>query len=213
MLEIKCPNCNKVVEISAEFLGKQVGCVGCHRVYILSEQYNDFRYKRLVIFNTITLCLIFLGIFLKIELDYRFVRKSAKVANKAVARKMDKLFGEKESSDELDFFDFDKAYGTVADKLSRRQSVVLPAHKGRIVEWGGEVLGVYAVVDNPYGDYCIKFRQMQGASSDVTVYFLGDQAESLGDIEKGHYLKYQGIIVSAAYGNTDHILKRGKILE
>lgn len=212
MLAIKCPNCNKVVEVSAEFLGKQVGCVGCRRVYILSEQYNDFRYKRLVIFNAIALCLIVLGILFKVEYDYRFVGKTAKAANKAVAKKMYELFGEKESFDELDFFDFDKAYGTVADKLSRRQPVVLPAHKGRIVEWGGEVLGVYAVVDNPYGDYCIKFRQTQGASSDVTVYFLDDQAESLGGIEEGHYLKYQGIIVSAAYGNTDHILRRGKIL-
>jgi len=212
MLAIKCPNCNKVVEISPDFLGKQVGCVGCRRVYFLSEQYNDFRYKRLVIFNVAVFCLVFLGILFKVEYDYRFVGRSAKAANKAVGRKVDKLFGEKESSDGLDFFDFDRAYGTVADKLSRRQPVVLPAHKGRIVEWGGEVLEVYAVVDNPYGDYCIKFRQMQGASSDVTVYFLDDQAESVGDVEKGHYLKYRGIIVSAAYGNTDHILKRGKIL-
>ncbi|MCF7955689.1 MAG: hypothetical protein K9M75_07810 [Phycisphaerae bacterium] len=212
MLSIKCPNCNRVVEISPEFLGKQVGCVGCHRVYILSEQYNDFRYKQLVVFNTITICLIFLGIFLKIELDYRFIGKTAKAASKAVERKMDKLFGEKEISDGLDFFDFDRAYGTAADKLKRRQPVVLPKHKGRIVEWGGEVLDVYAIVDNPYGDFCVKFRQAQGASSDVTVYFLDDQAESLAKIQKGHYLEYQGVIVSAAYGNTDHILRRGKIL-
>ncbi|MBW8015750.1 MAG: hypothetical protein FVQ82_06155 [Planctomycetes bacterium] len=213
MLTVKCPNCGRGVEVSSKFLGRQVGCVNCRHVYILSEQYHDFRYKQMVIFNTVTVCLILLGIFIKIELDYEFVGKSVKAANKFVGKKMDDLFKKEESSDELDFFDFDRAYGTIADKFNRMQPIVFPEHKGRIVEWGGEVLGVYAVDDHLYGNYFIRFRQSQGSSSAVTVYFLDDQAEGLASIQKGHYLKYQGVIVSAAYGNTDHILRRGKILE
>ena len=212
-LIVKCPNCGRGVEIGSEFLGRQVGCLNCRHVYILAEHYNDFRFKRIAIFNTVIFCLILFGIFLKIELDYRFIRKSAKAAGKSAGRMIDSFFSEAESSDELDFFDFDKAYGTKSDKLRRSQPIILPQHKDRIVEWGGEVLGVYAVEGHPYGSYYIRFKQSQGSSSDVTVYFLDDQAESLANIQKGHYLKYQGVIVSAAYGNTDHILRRGKIIK
>jgi len=213
MLTIQCPNCSSKVEIDPEFLGKQVGCTRCKRVYVLSREYNDFFYKRLVVFNTVVLCLLVAGIFFKIELDYRFIGKSVKAARKSVSKKVEDFLRKEEPSSELEFYDFDRAYGTAADKLKRTKPVVLDEHRGRVVQWGGEVLDVYAVVDNPYGDYCVRFRQTQGASSDVTVYFLEDQAQSVANIQKGHYLRYQGVIVSAGYGNTDHILRRGKILD
>jgi hypothetical protein len=212
MLIVKCPNCGMTVEVFPEFLGRQVGCIKCRHVYILSEQYHDFRYRRLVILNTVLITLLISGIFVKIELDHGFIRKYSKLINKTVTKKMDQLVGEKDTSGKLEFYDFDKAYGTVIDKIKRTQPIVLPIHKDRVVEWGGEVLEVYAVIDDPYGDYYIKFRQSHGASSDVTVYFRDDQAETLADIQIGHYIEYQGIIVSAAYGNTNHILRRGKIL-
>lgn len=212
-LTVKCPNCGSEVEICSGSLGRQVGCVNCRCVYILSEQYHDFRYKQLLIFNSITICLIILAILVKVEFDYRFFGKSAKAAGKTVRITMDALFSKEDPSEELFFYDFDKAYGNKSDKLKRARPIILAEHKGRIVEWRGEVLGVYASEGHPYGNYFVRFRQTQGSSSDVTVYFLEDQVEKLANIEKGHYIKYQGVIVSAAYGNTDHILRRGKILD
>jgi len=212
MLTVKCPNCGRCVVIPEDFLGRQVGCINCNHVYILSEQYHDFRYRQLVIVNSVVLILIIVGIVFKIESDYNFIGRNLKAATKALENKLDKKEG-KESSSGIEFFDFDRAYGTVKDKLKRTMPIVLPGHKGRIVKWSGEVLEVNAINDHPYGNYYVKFRQAHGSSSDVTVYFRDDQAEALANIQKGHYLKYKGSIVSAAYGNANHILRGGKILE
>jgi hypothetical protein len=213
MMIVKCPNCNIQVDVEPEFLGRQVGCVKCRRMYILSLQYHDEKYRRLVIINTVLLSLIFLGVFIKIEADYSFIRRNAKAINKAVKKKHNELFVKPEVSDELLFFDFDSAYGDKEGKLKRTGPIVLPEHKGRIVEWTGEIAQIIAVTNHPYGKYYIKFKQSDASSSDVTVYFRGDQAESLGKLQVGHYIKFQAVIVSAGYGNTDHILRRGKILE
>ena len=214
MVTVNCPNCGKDVEITPEFLGRQVCCVNCHSTYILSEQYHDDRYKRLVIMNTVMLCLILTGIFFKIELDYGFVGKNVKAASKAVSKKYDELlFGKAEMSNELDFFDFDIAYGTKADKLNRTQPIVLPHHSGRIVQWAGEILDVGASTNHPYGNFYVKFKQSDLSTSCVTVFFRDDQAKSIGELQVGHYMNYQGSVVSAGYGNVDHILKNGKILD
>ncbi len=213
MLTIKCPNCSTFVEIEPEFLGRQVGCMGCHRVYFLSEQYHDDKYKRLIFVNTVLLSLVVVGIFIKIEADYRFVRRSVKAISKAVSKKYDVLFGEEDASGELLFYDFDSAYGDKQAKLKRDGPVVLPEHKGRVVEWTGEISGIIAVKNHPYGNFYVKFKQSEVSSSDVTVYFRDDQVESLEKLHVGHYVKFQGVIVSAGFGNTDHILRRGKILQ
>lgn len=210
---INCPNCSVQVEIEPDFLGRQVGCVGCRCVYILSQQYNDEKQKRFLVISTVLITLIVVSVIAKVESDYSFVRKSYKAISKAVKDKHEELFGEEEVSESLSFFDFDSAYGNLDAKLKRTSPIVLPQHKDRVVEWAGEIARIIAVKGHPYGNFYVKFKQSDAAISDVTVYFRDDQIESLGKLHTGHYVKFQGVIVSAGYGNTDHILRRGKILE
>lgn len=213
MVIVKCPNCGICVEIIPESLGRQVGCVCCSHIYILSEQYHDTRYRQFIILIVVSLSLVVVGLFVKIEHNYRFGSKYVKIAYKALQKKHEELFVEKDSSGGLLFFDFDSAYGTKEDKLKRTKPIVLPEHKGRIAEWQGEISEIGAVKDHPYGSFYVKFRHSQVATSNVTVYFRDDQYQSLEGLEIGNYKSYQGVIVSAGYGNTDHILKRGKILD
>lgn len=213
MVTVKCPNCSVFVEIPPEFLGKQVGCIGCKHIYILSKQYHDIRYKQMVIINTILFTLLIAGIFIKIEHDYSLIGTPIKSAYVTVTDKYKEVFAKPTPAGELLFFDFDSAYGTKADKLKRKKPIVLPEHKGRIIEWQGEISQIGALEDHPYGSFYIRFKQSFAATSNVTAYFREDQAQSLKDVQVGHYETYRGVIVSAGYGEIDHILKQGEILK
>jgi len=214
MIEIKCPNCGLNNNIPRSSLGVTVGCVNCRHIYNMSPQIQK-NYDRQILTLIAVLLLIVCGIiFFKLEYDHRFVGRGLLAAKNAVNDRFAKSEKKTVNNENfLTFTEFDSSYATKVQRKKWKAPRILPEHKGRQVQWSGEVVEIGVDEKSLYGNYFVKFRHLHSSDSDVTVYFNDLQGQSLTGLKAGFTVNYTAEIVSSGYANKNHTLKRGQILK
>ena len=213
MKKVRCPRCGISGKAPLYSIGRQVGCIKCRQIYILSEHYPDVRFKKTILVILFCVVAAVASMFYKLQADYNFFGMGIEKAKQGIEF-LKEIIPEQERADDnvLSFNKYESSYGSRDEILARKSGELLPEHKNRQVKWGGEVAEVGTVKGHLLGDFYVKFRQHENSLSDVTVFFLDADAESLKDLKKGEYVNYQGILVSSAHGRNNHVLKRGKIV-
>lgn len=213
MIEVKCPYCGAINLIPHCSLGTHVGCVNCFQIYILSLEIYSRQDKQVLVLIAVLLFIIIGIIFFKLQLDHKVVSRAIFTTKRVVKKAM---LGPEEIDQqlyrELSFMEFDSAYGTKAQRLKWKRPRLLPRHKGRQVQWTGEVIEVGVAKQSIYGSYYVKFKHIYTSGSDVTVYFSESEGYTLIDLETGLAAKYNATIVFSGYAQKNHVLNRGQII-
>jgi hypothetical protein len=111
----------------------------------------------------------------------------------------------------IKYKEYDKAYSEQYKKQGIKFGELMPKHVGRTIWWYGEIveIGTKGIKEPVY----IKFRHNPNSKSDVIVYLNDSQIEEVMKYSPGQYIRYSGIIVEFGYGDHDHVLKSGRIIE